>query len=286
MKDRAVGYLFLTPALMILLIITLYPFIYSLSISFTDYKVVSPFLPKNFIGIQNYIQMFQDEDFRGAALVTLIMGVLTLGGEFLLGLFLALLTFKEVKGVSFFRLAYLLPVVITPIVTGMNFRYNIFNAEYGFLNYFLRLIHVDGVSWLTQPTYALMSVVLTDIWQWSSFMFLIFLAGLQSIPGETFEASRVDGASPLQTLIRITLPQMKAIISVALLFRLIDFIRYLDNVFVMTYGGPGNATATISFHAYKTGFIFFQTGYAAAMGIVILVGITILANVLISALRQ
>jgi multiple sugar transport system permease protein len=177
----------------------------------------------------------------------------------------------------FARSIMLIPMMITPVVVGLMWKY-ILNPQNGIVNYILGLLGIPGPVWLGDPKPALPAVMIVDVWQWTPFVFLILLSGLVSLPKEYFEAARVDGAGPLQTLRYVTLPLMIPFILVALLIRFIDAFKVFDTIFILTKGGPANATEVLSVYTYKVGLNFFNLGYAATLSYVMLIIITVIAQ--------
>jgi multiple sugar transport system permease protein len=176
---------------------------------------------------------------------------------------------------------FLIPVMIAPVVAGFQFRM-IYHDQYGPLNYFIQTLSgglFHGFAWIADPSVALVSIMLTDVWQWTPFMLLIVLAGLQSIPVELNEAAVVDGASGWQIFWSITLPILLPIIIIGILVRFMDTFKLFDIIYQLTAGGPGSVTETIAFYTYLQGFKFFSLGYTAAMAFIQLIVITIVAQV-------
>lgn len=271
-RDRLFPYLFLAPSVVLLLALTVYPLVYIVMICL---QRVTP-RGTTFVGLANIFRLFQDGFFFRSIWQTLIFTGCALALEMLLGLALALLLDSEIRARGFWRAIFLLPMILPPVVVGVIWRL-IYNPSFGVLNGMLQLLGVDiqRWTWLADPTMALPAVILVDVWEWTPFVFLILLAGLQSIPQEPYEAARIDGSSPWQTFIYITLPLLAPAILVALLLRTMDLLRIFDQVFILTQGGPGFATETISLYIYKTAFRFYDFGYAAAMSLALL-GVTMI----------
>jgi multiple sugar transport system permease protein len=164
-------------------------------------------------------------------------------------------------------------MMITPVVIGLIWKY-MFNPENGIINYLLHFLKIEGPIWLGEPKPAPLAVIIVDIWQWTPFVFLLLISGLGSLPQEVYEAARVDGANQMQVLRFITIPLLMPFMLVALLIRFIDSFKIFDTIFVMTRGGPANATETLSIYTYKVGLNFFNMGYAATLSYVILIIIT------------
>jgi len=271
-------YLYLAPAILVMVALTIYPFVYNIVLSTQTWRMRGG---NTFVGLNNYVKLLTSSDFHHALLITAIYLVAIISIEVILGILLAfLLDSRKFFGQGAMKALMLLPMVMAPVVVGLIWRW-IFNAEWGLANALLQYIGQDGLPWLTTPKLALVSVIIADIWQWTPFIGLIALAGLQSIPPQLREASRVDGANWFQHQIHISLPFLRSVLWVGLLFRLLDALRLVDNVFVMTYGGPGNATTVLGFAAYVKAFKMWQLGYAAAFGIVLLFVTIFLARIVL-----
>lgn len=285
-KKEFLLFVFTIPAILILLSVIIYPLIYSLSLSFFSYKLSAVHLGKQFIGIKNYIQLFNDPDFWVTLTNTLKLIAGAVSAEFVIGFVIALIMNRRIKGKSLLTTLIVVPSLLCPIIIGMTWRM-IFNEAFGIANYIVRLLGMEqGVSWLSNPDIAIYSIMITDIWQWTPFVFLILLAGLSAIPETYQEAAKVDGASNTQRFLYVTLPLMKSSIAVAVLIRIIDISRFFDKIWALTKGGPGISTETSSLFIYMTGFKYFEIGYAAAISWVILIGILILTNILLKVVRK
>jgi multiple sugar transport system permease protein len=235
----------------------------------------------------NFARLAGDRFFGIALAQTLIYAGGALVAEFVLGLVLALLLDSQIRARNLFRALLLTPIMLPPVVVGVIWRL-MFNPSFGVINGTLASLGIDTsrLTWLASPKLALVSVILVDVWQWTPFMFLIMLAGLQAIPQEPYEAAMIDGASAWQMFRHITLPLLKPAILVALLLRTIDLLRIFDQVFILTQGGPGFATETVSLYIYKTAFRFFDLGYAAALSLVLLVLVNIISIGYVKWLRR
>ncbi|WP_409305063.1 carbohydrate ABC transporter permease [Peribacillus sp. SCS-155] len=271
-------YSVMAPGLLLLAIFAIYPTIFLVTISFQNYNPIN--IENPFVGFENYSRLFQDHNFWNAIKVTAIFVVSTVTIEFVLGMALALLLNQQLKGKRVFRTLILLPIVMTPTVVGLMFRF-MMNEQYGILNYIAELIGIKRTAWLSDPDTALPALILTDIWQWTPFMAIILLAGLQGMSDDTIEAAQIDGASKWQTFIFVTIPGLSKIIYIAMLLRTIDSFRIYDTVYMMTNGGPVNYTSTLSWIVYDKGFKFLDFGYGAAICIILLIiVVTLLSFVL------
>jgi multiple sugar transport system permease protein len=275
-------YLLLVPSLLFLLAVTVYPLLYSARIGFYSFRLGNA---DAFIGLANYAQMLRDEKFWGSILTTLTFTFCTVSVEFILGLGLALLLSGRVRFQGLFRTAFVLPMVVTPVVVGIVWRL-LFVSSSGLVPLLTRGLLGTAYNFLAEPSLALPAVIIVDIWQWTPFMFLVLLAGLQSLPVEPFEAVRVDGASALQTFRDLTLPMLRPVILVALLIRTMDAFTVFDTIYIMTNGGPGRSTETMAIYVYRTAFKFTSFGYAAAMIFVVLAIIIGISLLYIGLLRE
>jgi multiple sugar transport system permease protein len=273
--------LFVLPAVAILLSITIFPLLYTLVLTVTDWELTIS-APPSFAGLGNFIRIFTNDDrFWNAMKNT---GILVVGGvslQLIFGIGLALLLNRLERTRSWVVSLLLIPVMIAPVIAGFQFRM-IFNDQYGPLNYLIQLLtggRVHGLAWIADPNVALTSIMITDVWQWTPFMILIVLAGLQSVPIELNEAAEVDGATGWTVFWHITLPLLLPIIVIGVLIRFMDTFKLFDIIYQLTGGGPGSVTETIAFYTYLQGFKFFSLGYTAAMAFVQLVVITIVAQV-------
>ncbi|HWQ24274.1 MAG TPA: sugar ABC transporter permease [Gaiellaceae bacterium] len=269
--DRALPYLLLAPAVLVVLVVLVYPFWDGLRASTHFYRFGRPL---SSVGLDNYADLWSDPQFRNALWVTLKFVTVSVAIETVLGLALALFCAQELRGIRFLRTTLIVPMVITPVVVGILFRL-IYATDAGMLTVVSEKLGGDPVQILSHPTKAFLGLVALDVWEWTPLMFLILLAGIQSLPVEPFEAARVDGAGPWRTLVDHTLPMLKPVLAVAIVLRTIDAFGTFDQVFVLTRGGPGEATKLVSIYGYDTAFKFQQVGYAAALFVT--VGLVVLA---------
>ena len=273
-NDRRYGYLLAAPTVLIVLLIILFPITFALISSFFDYTLINKSF-NNFIGLDNYVNSINDEQLFNSISVTIFFVILVVLFEFLLGFFIALLlnSINRFKSVYYFIL--LLPLLINPIVVGLIWRMFL-HPQLGILNYLLSLISISPINWLGDPKMAFVTIIFVDIWHQVSFMIILLLAGLSAIPKEPYEAARSDGAGILDCFIHITLPYMRPVIIVTILIRLIFAVKTYDLIYIMTKGGPGDATDLISYYIYRSAFISLNLGEAAAMSTILLFIIVIL----------
>ena len=270
----------LAPLIAMLVVFTIYPLIYNIWLSFHEY---APFKRRLvYVGWENWAQLMGDARFWESLSVTLTYFFVVLTVELVLGMLLALLLDSDEPGFGLLRALLTLTLVVPPAITGMMFLL-MQDPEFGVLSYLLERVGVidSTTPILATGSTALLGVMLADIWQWTPFMVLIFLAGLRALPPEPYEAAMLDGASGIQIFRRITLPLMSKVIAVAVLIRGIDLFRIFDYVFVMTSGGPGTATYTVSLYAWQQTFSFIKWGYGATISLVTLALILAIANLFI-----
>jgi len=268
------------PTIIFLVVMTIFPLIFSLGVSFTDYGLGRAPV---FVGVRNYAAFLGDPLFWHAALNTLLITLGAVGIEVALGLALALLFMRPLPGGGLFRVCLFIPMMISPLVVGFFWKF-MFDEIFGIVNYAIQSLGGPSFSWLTHPTRALMAIIIVDVWQWTPFVFLLTLAGLRTVPQELYEAAGLEKASSWLQFRSITLPYIRFPLLLALLFRMIDTIKIFDLVYIMTGGGPGDATITLSVLTYRYGFMFYQVGKAAALSWLAVIVINILATVLIKLL--
>jgi multiple sugar transport system permease protein len=275
-KRRMEPVLFISPAFIVIGIILVYPLGYSLWLSFHEWTLRGFREGVPFVGLQNYIDLFSNPDFLNSLRITASFVILAIIVEFTLGMGLALLLNHDLRGKHFMRAMVLLPMMCTNVVIGLTWRL-LLNYEFGLVNYYLGVMGVGPVEWLSKPAMALPAVILVDVWNTTSFVALLLLAGLQALPEEPFEAARIDGASAWQSFVNITLPLLRQTILVVLLWRMIDTFRIFDVIYLLTAGGPARATETVSIYVYRYGFQSFNLGYASAASYIMILIMLIIA---------
>ncbi len=284
-KSVVSNLIYILPVIAVLLAITIFPLIYSLSLSFffCDLRRGGRWI---FAGLSNYANaIFSDSRVWSSFRNTFFIGGPAIGLELIIGLGLALLLNRKIPGRRIITSLLITPVMISPIVAGLIWRM-LYHEKYGAINGFLNMIGINVEwAWLADPDLAVLAVILTDVWEWTPLVMMVLLAGLQSIPIEPYESARIDGASSFQIFTYITLPLIKLPILAVLLIRVIDTIKLFDIIYVLTMGGPGGRTETISFYTYLVGFRYFRMGYAAALSYLILIITVILSTIFIRLMR-
>lgn len=263
-RDRLI---FLVPSMTVLAVILFYPLAYSLGLSFYNYYLPVP--RTTFVGLDNFRFILGDDAFWEALGVTARFTGAAVTIEVVLGIAVALLLDTRIPCRRFVTTVVLLPMAITPAVAGLLMRW-MFESNWGLVNYFLGLVGVRGPGWTGDPAWALWSIVIADAWQNTPFVILVVYAGLQSVPVEPLEAAMVDGASRAQTLAHVVFPFLRPLILFVLIIRSMDAFRIFDQVFVMTGGGPGTTTQTITFYNYVMAFRQLRMGRASALGVITL----------------
>ena len=262
--DRYFAWIMPTPAVIVLLLLMVFPIAYTVYLSFTKWSPTSLGTP-DFIGLGNYLDLIlDDERFRNALWRTIWFTVVAVGVQCVLGVGLALIFNREFTGRGVFRTIFLMPMVATPVAIALVWMF-ILDINNGVLNYFLDLIAGTRVAWLSDRSIVLWSMILVDTWQWTPFIMLISLAGLSALPTEPYEAAMIDGASAVQLFWYLTLPMLRPTLMVALMFRSIDALKTFDIIYVITQGGPAYASETLNLYGYSQGFLYFNMGYASAL---------------------
>ncbi len=271
--SRLTPYMFIAPAALVMILALFYPIGYMMWGSFRDWDPSQSISETEFVGMQNYVRLWMDAQFWESFSVTLIFAFTVVAVEMFLGVGLALLLDRNIRGMSVLRTLFILPMMIAPVVVGLVWRY-MYHQTYGTFNRFLEAIGLEGVDWLGQNP--LLSVMIADIWQWTPFIFILSLAALQSLPRSALEAARIDGATTWQQIIHIKLPLMAPVLIVTMLLRLIDAFKVLEVILVLTGGGPGLSTEILALRIARTAREFRELGEAAAMSNYLLVLLMVL----------
>ncbi|WP_094286886.1 carbohydrate ABC transporter permease [Mycobacterium lehmannii] len=265
----------LLPALIFMIIVTQVPFLFTLYYSTLSWNLVRPG-SREFIGLQNYVTVAKDSQFWTVALntVVLIVGVVLISAFF--GLLLALLLDRAFLGRGIVRTLLITPFLVTPVAAALIWKTTILDPNNGILNWLLSLVGIERMDWIGQFPLAMVMVML--IWQWTPFMMLLILAGLQSMPRDILEAGRVDGANAFQLFRELTLPHLRRFIELGVVLGAIFLVNTFDAIYMMTQGGPGIASANLPFYIYQRAFLGFDIGQAAAMGVVVVVFTIVIAS--------
>lgn len=267
--NNRIFYWLMIPSFLILFLITVFPLLGALFSSLLDWNLAKPD-ERSFIGLQNFIKLFMENDFWYSVFLTLYQVGGTVIGQLILGMLIALLLARQFKGVKILRSLYLIPMMTTPVVAGLIWKMML-NTDRGIVNYFLSFIGVQDLDWLGDGRLAMPAIILSDLWLSTPFVTVILLAGIMSISTDYIDAAKMDGASGFRIFWHITLPLLKPMILLALLFRVMDAIKRFDTIYVMTGGGPGRSTETLDLFAYFQAFDYLHVGYGSAIAIVMLI---------------
>jgi len=285
--DRRLGYFLVAPVLILLLLVTAYPLVYNLWNSFHFDNLSFGGLPHKFVGVQNYSKMFSSPLWIAALERTLAFTVASVVFDTAVALGLALMLHRRFRGRGFLRAAILVPWAVPTVVSAMLWK-TMFDPRAGFVDYFLGAVHPgwSSLTWLNASVWRSWAVIfIADAWKNVPFVAIILLAGLQVIPTDIYEAARIDGATSLQAFRRLTLPLLKPALMVALIFRTLQALLIFDVIFIMTGGGPGNSTETLSFLNYQTFINNLDFGYGGAISVILVVLALIAAAVIVRVFR-
>jgi len=281
-RERRFKFALIAPSIFVLLLIGVFPLVYLLVVSFQGITMTSNDM--SFQGLRNYALLFQDARLWQSLLHTLAFTAIALPIELLLGLLMAQLFIEHLPGRQIFVALLVLPVVLSPIVAGATWSL-MFDNRFGPINQVISWIAGREITllWTINPTLVYPAILVAEVWQWTPFMFLLLLAALSAVDKSQLEAAAIDGAGYWRTFRRIVLPAIWPVMAVAILIRTLDLFRLFDIVWVLTRGGPGTMTETLSIFTYVKGFQQFETSYTAAVALLIIVGLSV---VLILALRR
>lgn len=284
-SDRTIKILFIVPTLFLLIAVNIFPLLWSLILSFSEYDALKQNVQginPNWIGIRNYTDVLRDKAIWKYFSQTAKYVIFTISVEFVVGFGLALLLHRPFKGKGLITTLILIPMMMSPPVIAMFWRL-LYNPKWGIVNYMLGL---KDFVWLTNPRMALASIVIANVWMWAPFTMLLSLAGLSAIPQYLYEAAEIDRASWWFKFRRITLPLVSPLLLLALLFRTMEAFKMFDLAFIMTAGGPGDTTELISINLYRIGFMQWNTGKASAFGYIILIMVIAISTLFINYLNR
>lgn len=277
--NRLTPYMFLAPAAAVMIIALLYPIGYMVYASFLDWNPSQRIGEAEFVGLRNYINLWNSASFWESFWVTIRFASFVVSIEMFIGVGLALLLDRQLRGMAVLRTIFILPMMIAPIVVGLMWRY-MYHPQVGVFNRWLNNLGFDTIPFLGDSSWAFASVVIADIWQWTPFIFILALAALQSLPSSALEAARVDGATGWQQILYIKLPLMLPVLIVTCLLRLIDAFKVLEVILVMTNGGPGLSTEILALRISRTASEFRQLGEAAAMSNYLLILLMVITAIM------
>ena len=279
-SDRHFKYLMIAPAILILLMVGIFPLIYSLVVSFQNITMTE--VDTSFAGLLNYKQLFRDQRLWESLMHTAIITVIALPLELVFGFLLAQLFLDRMPGRQIYVALLVLPTVISPIVAGATWRL-MFDVRFGPIGQILSAIWGESVNilWTVNPSFVYPAIIICEVWQWTPFMFLLLLAALSNVDPSQLEAAEIDGASYMRVLRQIVIPAIAPVVAVAVLIRGLDLVRTFDIIWALTQGGPGSMTETISLYTYVIGFTQFDTSYTAAVAFLVIALLTVIVTLLI-----
>jgi multiple sugar transport system permease protein len=288
LSDRAIAWLFIAPTIALLLAINIFPLIWTIRLSFTNYKANRPNAPLVWQGLDHYRDILTDPDVWNGMQVTARFLLATIAIETVLGFTIAFLIDRKFRGHGFWTTVILIPMMLSPAVVG-NFWTFLYQPQTGLFSYiisFLSGIPTSSIQMIGDVNLAPWSIVIVDVWMWTPYVMLICLAGLRSIPGSIYEAAEVDRASPWRQFWTITLPMVLPFIMLAVLFRGIENFKMFDMVNLLTNGGPGSTTELASITLKREAFEKWRTGYSSAFAVILFVTVFGLANIYVKALNK
>jgi len=266
-SEKKLGLAFLLPSAVFLSIFLFAPIVYSIYMSLYKWKLFDLGREREFVGLGNFIRLFSDKLFLNAITNTLLIVIVCLIIEIILGFLIALVLWNIQKSLKVIHAIILLPMITSPVIVALIWRF-IYDPQFGILNYVLKhTLGLPEIAWLGDVSTALPSVMIVDIWQMTSFAILILYAGLTTIPTDCVESAFVDGASFIRTVFYIIIPFMLPAIFLVVILRTMDLFKIFDTIFVLTRGGPGTATESLSMYIYKTSFHYYDMGYAMAQSL-------------------
>ncbi|RKX80412.1 MAG: hypothetical protein DRP57_13065 [Spirochaetes bacterium] len=283
MSKKGILLLLVLPTVIILAVIVIFPMIFSIVVSVTNYDLRIP--EHTFAGFKNFISILKDSTFYRASLVTGTMLLIELIVELLLGLLVAMILVEIPFSRKIYQPILLIPMMVMPVVVGYVGRL-LFEVRSGPINYFLNLVGINGLLWHASPHLALFTIIILRIWRWTPFVMATLLAGLLSLPVEPFESVQVDGASKWQTFIYITLPMLKPVITLVVIMRALEILQAFDIIYVLTMGGPGVSSMPLSLFTYLKGFRYWNIGQGAAAAWLIMIPLSILVTFFVKLMEK
>ena len=281
-KTKWVPLILMGPAIVALLVLTIYPLVAGLRLSMIDFDLLSTHSTGRWNWFANYGDLFTTKEFWSSLRITMVYAVVAVTLELIVGFALAVLLTQQLIGRGIVRTAIVSAMVMTPVIVGTAWRL-MYNPGWGLLTYLLGKLGIPAHAFLAETRTVLPALIAVDVWEWSPLIMLILMAALQSLPIEPYEAAQVDGASPLQAFRHITLPLLRPAIAIALLMRSMDCLRTFDTIFAMTGGGPGTSSQNLNIYSYYQGLEFYHISSASAVAVLLLIIITIVSNLIVKA---
>ena len=284
--DRHASLVFILPPALLVIVMAIFPLIMSLGLSFVYWDFANPAAGVRWAGLAHWLRLFDDTHFQHVAVTTFLYVIVGVPLQFALGLALAVVLNEELRARSFFRVLFLIPMMMSPVTVSYVVGRVMFNEAQGPVNSLLAGIGLDPVPWMSSSPLAFLTVILVDTWQWVPFMMLLLLAGLQSISDEVLDAAEIDTRSSWHAFWSITFPLLLPWTITAVLIRSVELLKIVDVIVVLTNGGPGIATESLTLYAYRVGVVNFDLGYASAIAFTLLIVIILVAVGTLLALRR
>jgi multiple sugar transport system permease protein len=281
--DKHFSWLMVLPAILILSLLVFGPVVYTLILSFTKWSVSSIDKPQ-WVALGNYIKIFKDPNFHQALFVTAYYTFGALFFQIVLGVALAQLLNRFFIGRGLVRTLLIIPMASTPVAISLVWRFML-NPSFGILNYFLDVLGLSGVPWLSQPATVIPALIFVDVWHWTPFVMLIALAGMSSVDNHLYESGSIDGASKLQMFWYVTLPLIRSTLFVAAILRFMDSMKSFDEIYIMTSGGPGIASRTLNLFIFDQAFRYFQVGYSSALVMIMIIIVMVISFIVLKLRR-
>ncbi len=275
-RSRTTAAVFIAPAAVFMILGCLIPALSAIRLGFYDWSMGTPWSSARWVGLDSFITALSEPSVWRSLWTTLKFAAISVSAEMLLGIALALALEKATRGAAFFRTLFVLPMMIAPIAVGLTWRY-LFDAQFGLVNAVIGAFGMAPKGWLADETLAFAAIIVSDIWQWTPFVFIMVTAALAGIDSSVLEAARIDGANRWQIISRVKLPMIANVIAITLVMRLIDAFRVLEVIYILTFGGPGESTEVLSLHIYKTAFVGQKLGAASAISVLLLVVVAVLS---------
>ena len=279
-RDRTLSWLFLLPAFAVLAVAALVPLAYGLGLSLTDYDLSQPVVHSDFVGLRNYVELFSSQLFRQSVGNNVVFALLSVTLELVAGTLLAMLLASDDRVTRLATTVVLVPMVIAPVASGTLWRMML-DRTYGVVNYLLHFLGIPAIGWLSDYHVAIYAVIFVDFWQFTPYVAILVLSSIKSIPASLVDSARVDGASLWKVFTAIILPLAAPVVIIVAMIRLIDAFKVFDTVYVMTQGGPGNATLMIPNYIFQQGIQFFKVAYSSASAFVFIAAMFLLSAVFI-----
>jgi len=272
----------LTPSVLLFVVVLVFPTVYVFNLALRRHSLTD-LSGNRYIGLENFVALAGGERFWSAAWHSLAFSAVSMAVSLPVGIAIALLIQRRLRGTSLLRAVLIVPMVLSPLVVGAVFRFMLDSR--GFVDWLLSIVGLDGTAFLARPSTALVTVAVADAWQWTPFVAIVVAAAMETLPPSVMEAAKLDGANAWQELWHFVLPQIRPLLVLVALIRFMDSFREFDKPFIMTNGGPGTSSETLPIYLYKFAFQYYDMGYAAAVGLVMLVLISVTSTFIVRRFR-